>query len=68
MTGNCKLISRHNWIYATYSGRGDQTAHTVAEIDKISQLDLLIISLSDSEKLGILNFASFKSDKLNDWQ
>ena len=51
-----------------YSGRGYQTAHTSVEIDEMSQLDLLIISLSDSENLEKLNFASFMSDKVNDWQ
>jgi len=38
-TGNRNPISWQNWIYATYSGRGDQTAHTSVEIDKISRLD-----------------------------
>ena len=39
MTGNSNPISWHSWIYVTYSGRGDQIAHTCVEIDEISRLD-----------------------------
>ena len=38
MTGNSNLISRHNWIYVTYCGRGDQTAHSSGEIVEMPHL------------------------------
>ena len=55
-TGSSDQISRHVCIYVAYSGRGGHTEHTSVEIDKISRLDLLIISLSDSVNLENLNF------------
>ena len=36
MTDNGDLISGHNWIYATHSGRGDQTAHASIKMVKLS--------------------------------
>ena len=56
MTGNGNQISVHNWIYFTFSGGGDQAAHTDIRIAKVSSLRQLIDLLSDSKTVGNLNF------------
>ena len=49
MTGNGDPISRHNCIYATFSGRADQTAPASIKIVKISVIQPLMEPLLDSK-------------------
>ena len=55
MTGNSDPISGHNWIYVTYSGRGDQTPYDGGKIVNISHLVKLLMPLLQSKNRENLN-------------
>jgi len=60
MTGNSDPISRHNWIYVTYSGRGDQTASDGGKSVNISHLVKLLMPLLESKTLKTSIYDNFE--------
>ena len=59
MTGNCNLISRHNWIYVTYSGRVGHTARSSIKIVKVFRLEQLLTGNSDQISLHICLYVTY---------